>query len=39
MIGIGLMLWCWALFLICKGTPSWILFKSFAPTKAQKVIF
>jgi hypothetical protein len=29
MIGIALVLWCWALFSFFKGTPSWILLKTF----------
>jgi hypothetical protein len=37
MIGIALVLWCWALFLMFKGTPSWILLKTFSATKAQKL--
>jgi hypothetical protein len=37
MIAIGLVLWWWALFSIFKGTPSWILLKRFAATKAQKI--
>jgi hypothetical protein len=37
MIGIALVLWCWALFFIFKGIPSWILLKRLAATKAQKL--
>jgi hypothetical protein len=37
MIGIGLVLWCWTLFLILKGHRLVILKKCIAATKAQKI--
>jgi hypothetical protein len=37
MIGFALVLWCWTIFLVFKETPSWILLKRFAATKAQNI--